>query len=140
MNFLNTLPLQVGKESFIISEFTALDRLHDLKYETELPKMVPPKEDALEKEKIEYGLYREETVLDQVSHSIALSLAHSHSGDDACKAPYDHVLYLQNMIKSQWPNRKVNEAYEKLKVLNDPNFEPEEDDQAPKEPPTPEKS
>nr|WP_319554591.1 phage minor tail protein G [uncultured Vibrio sp.] len=142
MNFLNTLPLSVGKTTFIISEFTALDRLHDLEYTVDQPEEEAPGENASDKEKMAYGLRREQIILDQVSHSIALSLAHHHRSEDNNVHEYAHVLELQNTVKAQWPNRKVNEAYELLKKLNDPNFEPEEESesQEPQEPPTPEKS
>ncbi|WP_447035281.1 phage minor tail protein domain-containing protein [Vibrio alginolyticus] len=142
MNFLNTLPLSVGKTTFIISEFTALDRLRDLEYTVEQNVEEAPADNASDKEKMAYGVRREQIVLDQVTHSIALSLAHHHRSDDNNVHEYAHVLELQNTIQAQWPNRKVNEAYELLKKLNDPKFEPEEESepQEPQEPPTPEKS
>lgn len=124
--YLNTLTLAVGSRTFLLSEFTALDRMHDLKYVADLPTMDVPEDDASNQEKTAYGLYREEITLDQVSHSIALSLAHNVVFDDGL-SHCEHIASLQVMVKEQWPNKKVNEAYEKLTQLNDPNFEPEPD-------------
>lgn len=142
MSFLNVLPLSVGTTTFFISEFTALDRLRDLEYTVEQPEEEAPKDNASDKEKMAYGLRREQVILDQVTHSIALSLSHHHRSDDASVHEYEHILGLQKTIQEEWPNRKVNEAYELLKKLNSPNFEPDEesDPQAQQEPPTPEKS
>ncbi|MDW2216207.1 phage minor tail protein domain-containing protein [Vibrio sp. 1982] len=142
MSFLNTLPLVVGNTTFIISEFTALDRLRDLEYSIEQPKKTAPGDNASDEEKMAYAIHNEQVVLDQVSHSIALSLFHSHPGEDKDMNDYMRILELQSTVKEQWPNRKVNEAYELLKKLNNPNFEPDEESEAqePQDPPTPEKS
>ena len=142
MSFLNTLRLKVGNTTFVISEFTALDRLRDLEYTVEQPEEEVLRDNASDKEKMAYGLRREQIILDQVTHSIALSLAHQHCSDDNNVHEYAHVLELQNTIQAEWPNRKVNEAYELLKKLNDPKFEPEEESEPkePQDPPTPEKS
>lgn len=142
MSFLNTLPLVVGKTTFFISEFTALDRIRDLEYTVEQPEEEAPEDNASKKEKMAYGLRREKIVLDQVTHSIALSLAHHHRSDDASVPECAHILGVQKTIQEEWPNRKVNEAYELLKKLNAPDFEPDEESepQDPQDPPTPEKS
>ncbi|HGF5004079.1 TPA: phage minor tail protein G [Vibrio parahaemolyticus] len=142
MSFLNTLPLHIGKTTFIISEFTALDRLRDLEYDIELPKKPAPEANASDEDKAAYNFHIEERGLDQVSHSLALSLFHSHPGDDKDMHEYARILELQGIVKAKWPNRKVHEAYELLKKLNNPNFEPDEESepQDPQDPPTPEKS
>ncbi|MDW2204324.1 phage minor tail protein G [Vibrio sp. 1636] len=142
MSFLNALPIHVGNTTFIISEFTALDRMRDLEYTVEQPEKEAPEDNASKKEKMAYGLHREQIVLDQVTHSIALSLAHHHRSNDDSVHEYAHVLGLQKTIQEEWPNRKVNEAYELLKKLNAPDFEPDEESetQEPQESPTPEKS
>ncbi|ALR15269.1 phage minor tail protein domain-containing protein [Vibrio natriegens] len=140
--YLHTLPISVGSKTFVLSEFTALDRLRDLEYTVEQPEEEVLGDNASDKEKMAYGLRREQIILDQVTHSIALSLVHQHRSDDNNVHEYAHVLELQNTVKAQWPNRKVNEAYELLKKLNDPKFEPEEESEPkePQDPPTPEKS
>ncbi len=99
MSFLNALPLHVGKTTFFISEFTALDRLRDLEYTVEQPEEEAPKDNASDKEKMAYGLRREKIVLDQVTHSIALSLAHHHRSDDARLHECAHILGVQKTIQ-----------------------------------------
>ncbi|EHZ2727239.1 hypothetical protein L7E35_004926 [Vibrio parahaemolyticus] len=140
MNYLNTLPIHLGQDTFTISEFTALDRLRSLQYEADLPVMDRPGDDASREEKLAYSIFLEENGLKQVTYSLALSLMHQAHTVDGELRQFDSVEDLQAMLDSQWPIKKLNQAYELLNRLNDPNFEPEDDDQAPKEPPTPEKS
>lgn len=125
MSYLKTKTLTVGDQRFILSEFTALDRLRDLQYATQYPTLEKPAADASDAEKLEYGIKMETLTLDQVSHSIALSLAHT------CQQMEDgRVDALQAMVKDQWPNRSVNEAYEALKALNMPEQVEQGDEQS----------
>ncbi|OCH31836.1 hypothetical protein A6E13_16575 [Aliivibrio fischeri] len=124
MPYLKTKSLTVGSEHFVLSEFTALNRLQDLQYSVDCPSLDKPNADATDDEKLKYGLEKEMEVLNQVAHSIALSLSHELKGEAGGRS----VTELQQMVMKQWPNAAVNAAYEILKALNSPeelNKEPE---------------
>lgn len=115
MSYLNTKTLAVGSKTFILSEFTALDRIRDLQYVAKSPTMEKPGAEATDQERMAYGVFMEELTLDQVAHSIALSLSHANENleDQSVEA-------LHEMVKEKWPNRSVNTAYDMIKELNMP--------------------
>lgn len=117
---LRTQKLKVGIETFVLSEFTALDRIEELRYSIQMKPATPLPEEASREEKITASIQQEEQILDQVAYSIALSLMHGNAIDD-------DVMDVKEKIKF-WPNRKVNQAYEILKSLNSI---PADDDETP---------
>lgn len=117
---LRTQKLKVGIETFVLSEFTALDRINELRYSIQMKPATPLPEEASREEKLTASIQQEEQILDQVAYSIALSLMHGNAIDD-------DVMDVKEKIKF-WPNRKVNQAYEILKSLNSI---PADDDETP---------
>ncbi|EGQ7854372.1 phage minor tail protein domain-containing protein [Vibrio vulnificus] len=111
--FLNTRKIQLGSKWLTLSEYTALDRIADLRYSAGLAPIQALSEDASHAEKLEASCRREESVLDLVAYGIALSLNHAHPDERGLEV-------VKEEIKSSWPNAKVNEAYELLKQLNSP--------------------
>lgn len=120
MNLLKTEPIRIGSETYLLSEYTALDRLLDMEYAVSQPAIPEPdEEDTLAKAKHQIAVERRQ--LNLVSHSIALSLPHNNE----CFAEVP-TSELQQIIQAQWPNRKLNQAYELVWNLN---RTPDTDDQ-----------
>lgn len=135
MALLNTRSIRVGDQSFVLSEFTALDRLQGLEYQIENPAPVLGG-NASQKEEARYTLALEVYNLHLITHALAVSLKH---GNDQFKQM--DIPAIQNEIQSQWANRAISGAYEQLITLNQPPQEllsGESDEE--QEPITPEKS
>ncbi|WP_353499254.1 phage minor tail protein domain-containing protein [Vibrio sp. CB1-14] len=117
MTFLKTACLKVGERSYTLSEFTALDRIHDLehavRHQTE-----PMEGEATTEEKQQYLVKLERMTLDNMAHSLALSLHHT------CK---ESVVSLETLVKTEWPHRALTVAYDMLTELNKGEEVPDED-------------
>ncbi len=107
MNYLKSAIIQVGAEEFTLCEFTALDRIRDLEFAVKSPDLSA--EPTTHTEELERVIKMEAWVLEQSIHSVALSL--SKNCDKSLEA-------IQSMLKDEWPQRKLNQAYEMLKALN----------------------
>ncbi|HAS6087756.1 phage minor tail protein domain-containing protein [Vibrio vulnificus] len=130
--FLKTRKIQLGSKWLTLSEYTALDRIADLRYSAGLVPIPVLSDEATHAEKLEASCLHEESVLDLVAYGIALSLHHAHPDERGLEV-------VKEEIKSSWPNAKVNEAYELLKELNSPESLNEDDSQE-SEDATPQKS
>ncbi|MDA0107824.1 phage minor tail protein G [Vibrio sp. La 4.2.2] len=108
MTLLNTAQLTVGSRAYTLSEFTALDRIRDLEHAVG-HQPVPLNDDATTEQQQRHIIQLERMTLDNMAHSLALSL--SHTSDDS-------VAFLENLVKTEWPQRAFTTAYDMLTELN----------------------
>lgn len=133
MSLLKSIPLSVGDQTFVLSEFTALDRLTGLEYQINYPAPVLPEdpdEEAINYHRMALEVYS----LNMITHSLAVSLKHANEAYQSLT-----IKDIQTEVKERWPNNIINQAYAELVNLNTPpqTADSVSDDQ---ESPTPEKS
>lgn len=109
--FLKSEQINIGDRVYKISEFTALDRLAAIEHSITATAIQKPDEQASELELAQYELETEKRSLNHIAYSLALSLAHTEEMSTE---------QLVEMIQSEWPNAKVNLAYQMLVSINRP--------------------
>lgn len=114
MALLNTQSINIGDQSFVLSEFTALDRLQGLEYQVANPAPVLG-ENPSEQDIARHTLVMEVYHLHQITHSLAVSLKHGNDQFQQTDIPT-----IQQDIQTNWPSRAINQAYELLITLNQP--------------------
>lgn len=116
MPYLKTETIYLGKTPFVLSEYTAHDRILDMEYALkrgDAPKIDP---DAPHEERVDNAVERESYHLDLMAHSLALSLLHCKENN----FPTRNLDAIQSDIRQNWPNNAINLAFQILRELNKP--------------------
>lgn len=116
MPYLKTETIYLGKTPFVLSEYTAYDRILDMEYALkrgDAPKIDP---DAPHEERVHNAVERESYYVDLMAHSLALSLLHCEEND----FPSRNLEAIQSDIRQNWPNNAINLAFQVLRELNKP--------------------
>ncbi|EPP5712254.1 phage minor tail protein domain-containing protein [Vibrio cholerae] len=116
MPYLKTETIYLGKTPFVLSEYTAYDRILDMEYALkrgDAPKIDP---DAPHEERVHNAVELESYYVDLMAHSLAISLLHCKEND----FPSRNLEAIQSDIRQNWPNNAINLAFQVLRELNKP--------------------